>query len=320
MPIAAPSPAPVPAAGPAAVRASVPARRPRRVNFWLHVAMLPLALTALLAYLASTLWTVALSFTGSRMFPSTKFVGTAQYQRLFASERWSIAVDNLLFFAVFSIVLCTLVGFLLAVFIDQKIRAESLFRSIFLYPFALSMVVTGLVWQWVLNPEMGLQAAVRDWGWQSFTLDWIVSEDKVMYCVVLAGVWHGSGFMMALLLAGLRGVDEEVWKAARLDGIPVWRTYVSIVLPMLSGTVATALTLQLIGSIKVYDVVVAMTRGGPGLASEVPARFIMENIGSRSNLGQAAAASTVLLVTAVALLVPYHYLRKHQAAKSGHGA
>jgi glucose/mannose transport system permease protein len=291
--------------------------RPRRINFWVHVALLPLLLTALVGYLVSTLWTIGLSFTASRMFPNSRFVGWAQYERLFDNERWSLALDNLFIYASGSILLCTVLGFLLAVFIDQKIRGESLFRTIFLYPFAMSMVVTGLVWQWILNPEQGIQAAVRGWGFTSFTFDWIVSQDMVMGCIIIAALWQGAGFTMALLLAGLRGVDEEVWKAARLDGIPAWRTYVSIVLPMIKGTVITVLTLQVIGSIKVYDVVVAMTRGGPGLASEVPAKFILDNIGLRSNLGQASAAATVLLVTVVALLVPYYYYLQHQKAKRG---
>jgi glucose/mannose transport system permease protein len=282
-----------------------------------HVALLPMLLTALVAYLVSTVWTIGLSFTASRMFPNSRFVGWAQYERLFDNERWSLALDNLAIYAVGAIVLSTLLGFLLAVFIDQKIRSESLFRTVFLYPYAMSMVVTGLVWQWILNPEQGLQAAVRSWGFTTFTFDWIVSQEMVMGCIILAAVWQGSGFIMALMLAALRGVDEEVWKASKLDGIPVWRTYISIVLPMIKGTVITALTLQIIGSIKVYDVVVAMTRGGPGLASEVPAKFILDNIGLRSNLGQASAAATVLLLTVVALLVPYFYYQRHQKAKQG---
>lgn len=294
-----------------------PATRPRRVHVWLHVAMLPLLLTAVVAYLASTIWTIGLSFTASRMFPNSRFVGWAQYELLFNNERWSLSLDNLLVFAGTAIVASTVLGFLLAVFIDQKIRGESLLRTVFLYPYALSMVVTGLVWQWMFNPEMGIQAAVRGWGFTSFTLDWIVTQDLAIFCIVVASVWQGAGFTMALLLAGLRGVDEEVWKAARLDGIPTWRTYVSIVLPMISGTVATVMTLQLIGSIKVYDIVVAMTRGGPGQATEVPAKFILDNIGLRSNLGQASAAATVMLLTVVALLVPFHYLRKHQRTHSG---
>jgi glucose/mannose transport system permease protein len=296
---------------------NTPRAKPRRINFWVHVALLPMVFTALVAYLVSTVWTIGLSFTASRMFPNSRFVGWAQYERLFDNERWSLALDNLMIYAVGSIVLSTLLGFLLAVFIDQKIRSESLFRTVFLYPYAMSMVVTGLVWQWILNPEMGIQASMRSWGFESFTLNWLVSQDMVMACIILAAVWQGSGFIMALLLASLRGVDEEVWKAAKLDGIPVWRTYVSIVLPMIKGTVITALTLQVIGSIKVYDVVVAMTRGGPGLASEVPAKFILDNIGLRSNLGQASAAATVLLLTVLALLVPYYYYTQHQKAKLG---
>jgi glucose/mannose transport system permease protein len=291
--------------------------KPPRINFWVHVALLPMLLTALVAYLASTLWTIGLSFTASRMFPNSRFVGWAQYERLFDNERWSLALDNLMIYASGAIVLSTVLGFLLAVFIDQKIRGESLFRTVFLYPYAMSMVVTGLVWQWILNPEQGIQAAVRGWGFTTFSFNWIVSQEMVMGCIILAAVWQGSGFIMALMLAALRGVDEEVWKAARLDGIPVWRTYISIVLPMIKGTVITALTLQIIGSIKVYDVVVAMTRGGPGLASEVPAKFILDNIGVRSNLGQASAAATVLLLTVVALLVPYFYYQQHQKAKQG---
>ena len=152
----------------------------RHPNWWLHIAMLPLALTAVIGYLATTMWTLFLSFTSSKMLPNTHLVGWDQYHRLFASERWSIAVDNLLFFAIGSIILSTLLGFALAVLIDQKIRAESLFRSIFLYPYAMSFVVTGLVWQWIFNPEMGLQAAVRRLGFENFQLDWIVSQDKVM--------------------------------------------------------------------------------------------------------------------------------------------
>jgi len=293
---------------------SSPARR-RPINAWLHLAMLPMLITAIVAYLGATVWTLALSFTGSRMFPNSEFVGMLQYRRLFSSDRWSLAVENLAFYCVGSIVLSTLVGFLLAVFMDQKIRSESLFRSIFLYPFALSFVVTGLVWQWMFNPQMGIQAAVRSWGFETFTLDWIVTQEYVMLCVIIAALWQGSGLIMALILAGLRGVDEEIWKAARLDGIPVWRTYLSIVLPMIGGTVGTVLTLQIIGSIKVYDIVVAMTRGGPGLASDVPAKFIMDNIGARANLGQAAAASVVLLLTVIALLVPYYYFTQQQKSK-----
>ena len=285
----------------------------RRPNWGLNLALLPLAITALVGYLATVLWSIGVSFTSSKMFANTNFVGLDQYYKLFASERWQISVHNLVLFAVLGISLCMVLGFLLAVFIDQKIRSESIFRSIFLYPYAMSFVVTGLIWQWMLNPTMGIQAAVRRLGFETFQLDWIVTQDKVMYCIILAAVWQASGLVMAILLAGLRGVDEEIWKAARLDGIPTWRVYLNIVLPMISGSVATAFILQAITAIKVYDAVVAMTQGGPGLASEVPAKFILEHLFSRASIGLASAASVVMLLTVVALLVPYYFLRQHQA-------
>lgn len=285
----------------------------RRPNWGLHLALLPLAATALIGYLATVVWSIGVSFTSSKMFANTNFVGLDQYYKLFASERWQISVHNLVLFAVLGISACMVLGFLLAVFIDQKIRSESIFRSIFLYPYAMSFVVTGLIWQWMLNPSMGIQATVRRLGFDTFQLDWIVTQDKVMYCIILAAVWQASGLVMAILLAGLRGVDEEIWKAARLDGIPTWRVYLNIVLPMISGAVATAFILQSITAIKVYDAVVAMTRGGPGLASEVPAKFILDHLFSRGSIGLASAASVVMLLTVVALLVPYYFLRQHQA-------
>ncbi len=287
--------------------------RGKRTNWGLHLALLPLAITAVVGYLATVLWSIGVSFTSSRMFANTNFVGLDQYYKLFASERWQISVQNLVLFAVLGISLCMVLGFLLAVFIDQKIRSESIFRSIFLYPYAMSFVVTGLVWQWMLNPEMGIQNAIRRLGFERFELDWIVTQDKVMYCIILAAVWQASGLVMAILLAGLRGVDEEIWKAARLDGIPTWRVYLNIVLPMISGSLATAFVLQAIGAVKVFDVVVAMTRGGPGLASEVPSKFILDHLFQRGSIGLASAASVVMLLTVLALLVPYYFLRQHQS-------
>ena len=130
-------------------------------------------------------------------------------------------------YGVLTLVFVFVVGFLLAVFMDQKIRFENTFRTIFLYPFALSFVITGLVWQWMLNPAFGLQKSIRDLGWESFSFDWIANRKMVVYTLVIAGVWQRTGLVMALMLAGLRGIDDEIWKASRVDGIPKWRTYVS---------------------------------------------------------------------------------------------
>jgi glucose/mannose transport system permease protein len=263
-----------------------------------------MALTVLVGYLGTVLWSLRVSLSSSRTFPQHDFVGLAQYERLFDNERWLHALGNLAVYGVLFIVACMAIGFLLAVFIDQKVRGEGLLRTIFLYPYAMSFVATGLVWQWLLNPESGLQVAVQQGGFEGFTFDWIIDQDLVIYTVVMATVWQASGLVMALMLAGLRGIDDEIWKAARLDGIPTWRVYLSIVLPMMGPTVATVFVLLFTGVVKVFDAVVAMTQGGPGTASDVPAKFIMDHLFGRANIALASAGSMVLLAMVVALVVP----------------
>ncbi len=272
-------------------------------------ALLPMATTVLVAYLGTVLWSLKVSFTNSRTFPSDEYVGLAQYERLFDNDRWLLSLQNLALYGVLFIAACMVIGFLLAVFIDQKVMAEGALRTIFLYPYAMSFVATGLVWQWLLNPGNGIQQALRQMGFEDFTLDWIIDQDKVMYTIVIATVWQASGLVMALLLSGLRGIDEEIWKAARLDGIPTWRVYVSIVLPMLGPSIATVFVLLFTAVVKLFDSVVSMTQGGPGTASEVPAKFIMDHLFGRANIALASAGSIVLLLTVVALVAPFMYAR-----------
>ena len=279
--------------------------------------MLPMVATVLFAYLGTVLWSVRVSVSSSRTLPTSDFVGLQQYARLFNSERWLLSLENMVVFGAVFIVACLVLGFLLAVFIDQRVVGEGVLRTVFLYPYAMSFVATGLVWQWVLNPELGLQAAVRGLGFHTFTFDWITSQDKVMFVIALAAVWQASGLVMALMLAGLRGIDDSLWKAARIDGIPTWRVYASIVLPMLGASIGTAVVLLAVSVVKVYDVVVAMTQGGPGLASEVPGKFIMDNLFGRANIGLASAASTVLLATVLAVMAPWFYARARAARQGG---
>lgn len=272
-------------------------------------ALLPMAATVLVAYLGTVLWSLKVSMSNSRTFPSDEYVGLAQYERLFGNERWLLSLQNLALYGVLFIVACMVIGFLLAVFIDQKVKAEGALRTIFLYPYAMSFVATGLVWQWLLNPGNGIQQALRQMGFEDFTFDWIIDQDKVMYTVVIATVWQASGLVMALLLAGLRGIDDEIWMAARIDGIPTWRVYVSIVVPMLGPSIATVFVLLSTAVIKLFDAVVSMTQGGPGTASEVPAKFIMDHLFGRANIALASAASIVLLLTVLALLAPLLVVR-----------
>jgi glucose/mannose transport system permease protein len=288
------------------------AKKPRRQRYpWTaYVALIPMALTVVFVYLGTMVWSAKISMSSSRTFPANDFVGFSQYSRLFHNDRWMTSLQNIVLYGVLFIIACLVIGFLLAVFIDQKITGEGVLRTIFLYPYAMSFVATGLVWQWMLNPTLGLQSVIQKLGVTNFQFDWIVSQDKVMYTIVMATVWQASGLVMALLLAGLRGVDEEIWKAARIDGIPRWRVYMSIVMPMLGPSFATAFVLLFVAVVKLFDAVVAMTQGGPGTASEVPAKFIMDYLFGRANLGLASAASIVMLLTVAALVTPIFYARR----------
>jgi glucose/mannose transport system permease protein len=284
-----------------------------RKNLAVWIALLPMVATVLLAYLGTMLWSARMSVSGSRTFPSYDFVGAAQYLRLFDNERWLLSLQNVALYGVLFIAACLVIGFLLAVFIDQKVMAEGVLRTVFLYPYAMSFVATGLIWQWMLNPELGIQQVLRQMGFANARFDWIVDQDMVIYTLVIATVWQASGLVMALLLSGLRGIDEELWKAARIDGIPRWRVYASIVLPMLGPSISTAFVLLFVMVVKVFDAVVAMTQGGPGTASEVPAKFIMDYLFGRANVGLASAASIVLLATVLAIVAPLYFVRGRAA-------
>lgn len=274
-----------------------------------QAALVPAMLIALVVYCGSTGWTVWISLTSSRMLPNNNFVGLRQYEILFGNERWLVSAGNLALFGVLFITISLALGFLLAILIDQRVRAEDLMRSVFLYPFSMSFIVTGLAWRFLLDPTLGIAKIAHDIGFDWFEFDWIVRQDRVIFTLLAAGVWHAAGLVMAIMLAGLRGVDPEIWKATRIEGIPAWRTYLFIVLPMLKGSFATATILMATSVVRLYDLSVAMTNGGPGIASEVPAKFVMDNLFERQNIGLATAAATSMLITVVAIVAPLLYWR-----------
>ena len=286
------------------------AGRPNKLlrNLNAKIASIPMILVAVVIFLGGTIWTVVYSFTNSKLLPRLKFVGIEQYERLWEAPRWIVSIENLAIYGIFTLVFSLVIGFLLAALMDQKIRFENTFRTIFLYPFALSFIVTGLVWQWVLNPEFGIQSVVRSLGWTSFTFDPLYNSEIVIYGILIAGLWQGTGLVMCLLLAGLRGIDEDIWKAARVDGIPMWRTYLFIVIPMMRPVFITTLVIIASGIVRVYDLVVAQTSGGPGIASEVPAKYVYDYMFQAQNLGQGFAASTMMLITVSIIIIPWAYL------------
>jgi len=283
--------------------------RPRLLkNLNAKIAAFPMIFTTLVVFVGGTGWTILYSFTNSKLLPRLKFVGLDQYDRLWTNSRWLTSIENLMLFGVFSLVLTISLGFLLAVLLDQKIRFEDTFRTIMLYPFALSFIVTGLVWQWILNPQFGIQHIVRSLGWESFTFDPLYNPDIVMFGLLIAGLWQGTGFVMCIMLAGLRGIDEDIWKASRVDGIPRWKTYFFVVIPMMRPVFITVLVITASGIIKLYDLVIAQTSGGPGNASQVPAMYVYDYMFTAQNLGQGLAASTMMLVSVLIVLIPWAYL------------
>jgi len=287
----------------------------RSIRWSVYAGLLPAILIVVFAYIGTMLWTAGISFTSSRMLPVADFAGFSQYVRLFKSARWLTSVENMVIFGVLMIALALVIGFLLAVALDQRIRAEGAIRTVILYPYAMSFIVTGLVWQWILNPTLGIQHTVRGWGFENFRFDWIIQRETAIYCVVLAAVWHASGLVMAIMLAGLRGVDQDLWKASRVDGVRPWRFYFHIVIPILKPSFISATVLLSLGVVKLYDLVLVLTGGGPGFASDVPAKFVMDYLFQRQNIGLATAAATTLLITVMSVLVPWLYVEYFRAEK-----
>ena len=267
----------------------------------------PTFVAALIFIYGFMLWNAWLSFSSSRMLPKYDWVGTVQYEKLFANDRWWVAAENLLIFGGLFIVICLVLGLMLAIFLDQKIRAEGAIRTIYLYPMALSFIVTGTAWKWILNPELGIQRMVREMGFENFSFDWLVNTDMAIYTVVIAGVWQSSGFVMALCLAGLRGVDDNIIKAAQVDGASMPLIYRKIIIPGLGPVFFSALIVLTHIAIKSFDLIVALTGGGPGFATDVPATFMYTYAFTRGQIGLGSAAAMMMLMAVIAIIVPYLY-------------
>ncbi len=279
-----------------------------RLQDWLpKVVLAPSFAVTLVFVYGFILFTIFLSFTGSKMLPLYTFVGLSNYTRLWALENWHIAIVNIAIFASLYIVICTVLGLGLAIFLDQKIRGEGFLRPIYLYPMALSFIVTGTAWKWFLDPGIGLERIMRLWGWESFTFTWIKDNDMAIYTIVIAAVWQTSGFVMAMFLAGLRGIDNEILKAAQIDGASSLQLYRRIVIPLLRPAFLSAFVILSHLAIKSYDLVIALTGGGPGRATEMPATFMYSYTFTRNQMGVGAASAVVMLMTIAAIMVPYLY-------------
>jgi len=268
------------------------------------VALMPAVAVTLTAFAGAVLWTIYISFTNSKRFPDYAMTGMKQYFRLFNDELWIRSLQNMLILGVGSLASIVL-GFILAALIDREVRGEGIFRTVFLYPLAVSLIVIGIVWRWLFNPSVGVESFFHSIGWNWVHFNWLASPQTVMYGIILASVWQSTGFFMALMLAGLKGINPEIWRAAKLDGVSFWRLYFEIIIPMMKLTFVTCVILLSIGVVKAYDIVVAMTNGGPGGSSFVPAYFAINAYWLKENLGYASAAATMMLLFTVVLFLPF---------------
>ena len=271
------------------------------------IVLAPTTIVMIVCMYGFIAWTGLLSLTKSRMMPQWEFVGLDQYVRLFNNPRWDVAVDNLFIFLILFILIALVLGLLLAIFLDQKIRNEGVIRTIYLYPMAISFIVTGTAWKWILNPGLGIEKLVRDLGFVGFEFRWLVESDMAIYTIVIAAVWHSSGFVMALFLAGLRGVDENLTKAAKIDGASTIRLYWHVILPLMRPVFFSAIVILTHIAIKSFDLVQALTGGGPGYSSDLPANFMYTFSFNRAQIGMGAASAMIMLFGVLAVLIPYLY-------------
>ncbi len=289
----------------ALVTTKVSARADRAIG-WLQGQLPKLVLSPSLAAIlvfvyGFILWTIFLSFSKSKILPVYKFAGFEAYEKLWSQPNWYVALENLAIYGVLYIGLCTAIGLLLAILLDQRIRIEGGLRPIYLYPMALSFIVTGTAWKWFLNPGLGIEKVMHDWGWTSFTFDWLVNPDMAIYTVVIAAIWQSSGFVMAMFLAGLRGIDNELIRAAQIDGASSFNLSAVIVLAHMA--------------IKSYDLVIALTGGGPGNATELPATFMYSYTFTRNQMAVGAASAVIMLMTISAIIVPYLYSELRESGR-----
>jgi glucose/mannose transport system permease protein len=282
-----------------------PSLRERLTSFLPQLVLAPSLLATLVYVFVFCGWTIWISLSNSSMLPDYSFAGFHHYVELWSNRRWNIAYTNLFVFSALYVVGTMAIGLLLAILIDQRVRAEAVWRTIYLYPLAVSFVVTGTVWRWLLSPTSGIERMMHQLGWASFKFDWLVQRDMAIYCVVITGIWQASGFVMALFLAGLRSVDPDLIKAAQIDGASMPRIYRRVILPAIGPIFIAVVVVLLQFAIKIFDLVLALTQGGPGIATTVPAIYVYDLLFQRGQMAEGAAAAIMILAALSLVLVPY---------------
>ena len=277
--------------------------------------------------------------------PDYTFAGLDNFRALFDNFRFQIDIRNTVVFTLFFVVSCLTLGFVLAALLDRGIRGEGIFRSIYLFPMAVSFIVTGVVWRWLLAPRAGVNILAEKAGLSSLKYDWYTDPDVIyvhsgsrlgealhtiglgfladpsygvplaMVSVVIAATWQMSGFVMVMYLAGLRAIPEELKEAARMDGASELQVLRHVSLPLLRPVTLAAMIILGHQSLKIFDLVVSMTQRGPGFATDVPALFMFETTFQGNHFARGASISIVMLLTVSLLIVPYLYWSLRREAR-----
>jgi glucose/mannose transport system permease protein len=292
-----------------------------RAKKWLPIVIIAPSIVASFIYVfVFAGWTLYISLSDSTLLPSYGFKGFDNFVSLWENRRWGVAYSNLFFFSTFYVSLAMAFGLLLAILIDQKIRGESFWRTIFLYPLAVSFIVTGTVWQWLYNPGSGIQFMVNSWGWTDFQFALTTDRKNAIWAIIITGIWASAGFSMALFLAGLRSVDPDIIKAAQIDGASWFRTYRKVILPTIAPIFLAVAVVLLQFAIKTFDLAVALTNSGPGISTTFPATYVYDFMFQRGEIGEGAAAAMMILAALAVVLVPYSlYLVWRKRREAGRG-
>jgi glucose/mannose transport system permease protein len=254
-------------------------------------------------------WSVRVSLSEWKgLRPDYTWAGLKNYINLFSDPRFQVDIRNTLIFTGVFVIGSILLGFFLAVMLDQGLKGEGFFRSLFLFPMAISYIVTGVVWRWLMNPAEGDRLSGFNLLFSNLNLDflvnkWHTTENWGIAAIALAAIWQMSGYTMAIYLAGLRSIPDELREAARIDGASEFQIYRHIILPLLSPVTLSALIILGHMSLKVFDLIIAVA--GKQLPLDVPAIYMWQTTFDGLFYGRGAAIGILLLVSVAVLIIPY---------------
>lgn len=293
----------------ATTKTPVQARRRPRISRDMLMAILVLTPSILAvavfiySFIAWTFWISAVNWNDAVV--NNDFVGLKNWANMLSSERFQIDLRNLVLYALGFMAQCLVIGFLLAALLDQQIKGESIFRTIYIFPFAVSAIVTGVAWRWVMRPDAGLNLLL-DWaGLDALKSLWYAHPTLGILFITIASSWQFVGYIMALYLAGLRGISQEVREAAMIDGCNSVNLYRHIIIPMLSGVTFTAIVLTGMGAIRAFDIVAAMSGSGQAYSTDTLAFHMFEQTFLADRYSLSAVIGSVMIIISSLLVIPY---------------